>query len=101
MHSSHFLAVSGLRPRAIMLKNIDLRLVSVMGELHKTRSVSAAATNLSLSQSTVSMALAKLRRHFQDPLFVRTSIGMEPTPKGAELVEVMRNAEFYMHQVLE
>lgn len=84
-----------------MLKNIDLRLISVVGELHKTRSVSAAATNLSLSQSTVSMALAKLRRHFQDPLFVRTSIGMEPTPKGAELVEVMRNAEFYMHQVLE
>jgi DNA-binding transcriptional LysR family regulator len=84
-----------------MLKNIDLRLISVVGELHRTRSVSAAATNLSLSQSTVSMALAKLRRHFDDPLFVRTSIGMEPTPRGAELIEVMKSAEFYMHQVLE
>ncbi|HEX4278876.1 MAG TPA: LysR family transcriptional regulator [Bryobacteraceae bacterium] len=84
-----------------MLKNIDLRLVSVMGELHRTRSVSAAALNLSLSQSTVSMALAKLRRHFDDPLFVRTSIGMEPTPRGAELIEVMKSAEFYMHQVIE
>jgi DNA-binding transcriptional LysR family regulator len=84
-----------------MLKNIDLRLISVIGELHRTRSVSVAASNLSLSQSTVSMALAKLRRHFEDPLFVRTSIGMEPTPRGAELIEVMRNAEFYMHQVLE
>jgi DNA-binding transcriptional LysR family regulator len=84
-----------------MLKNIDLRLISVVGELHRTRSVSAAALNLSLSQSTVSMALAKLRRHFDDPLFVRTSIGMEPTPRGAELIEVMKSAEFYMHQVLE
>ena len=84
-----------------MMKNIDLRLISVIGELYRTRSVSAAATNLSLSQSTVSMALAKLRRHFSDPLFVRTSTGMEPTPRGAELVEVMRNAEFYMHQALE
>jgi DNA-binding transcriptional LysR family regulator len=84
-----------------MLKNIDLRLVSLIVELNRTRSVSAAAQKLSLSQSTVSMALARLRRHFDDPLFVRTSIGMEPTPRGAELIEVMKSAEFYMHQVLE
>jgi DNA-binding transcriptional LysR family regulator len=84
-----------------MLKNIDLRLVAIIGELHRTRSVSAAAANLSLSQSTVSMALAKLRKHFDDPLFVRTSAGMEPTPRGAELSELMKNAEFYMHQALE
>jgi len=84
-----------------MLKNIDLRLVSLIGELNRTRSVSAAAQNLSLSQSTVSMALARLRKHFADPLFVRTSIGMEPTPRGAELIEVMKSAEFYMHQALE
>ena len=84
-----------------MLKNIDLRLVSLVGELNRTRSVSAAAQKLSLSQSTVSMALARLRKHFDDPLFVRTSIGMEPTPRGAELIEVMKHAEFYMHQALE
>ena len=84
-----------------MLKNIDLRLVSLIGELNRTRSVSAAAQNLALSQSTVSMALARLRKHFDDPLFVRTSIGMEPTPRGAELIEVMKSAEFYMHQALE
>ena len=63
--------------------------------------MSAAAQNLSLSQSTVSMALARLREHFDDPLFVRTSIGMEPTPRGAELIEVMKIAEFYLHQALE
>jgi DNA-binding transcriptional LysR family regulator len=84
-----------------MLKNIDLRLVSLIGELNRTRSVSAAAENLSLSQSTVSMALARLRKHFDDPLFVRTSIGMEPTPRGAELIEAMKSAEFYMHQALD
>jgi DNA-binding transcriptional LysR family regulator len=84
-----------------MLKNIDLRLVSLIAELNRTRSVSAAAQNLSLSQSTVSMALARLREHFDDPLFVRTSIGMEPTPRGAELIEVMKSAEFYLHQALE
>ncbi len=84
-----------------MLKNIDLRLVSLIAELNRTRSVSAAAQKLSLSQSTVSMALARLRKHFEDPLFVRTSTGMEPTPRGAELIEVMKSAEFYLHQALE
>src|SRR3954463_6336572 len=88
-------------PGQRMLKNTDLRLVSLIGELNRTRSVSAAAEKLSLSQSTVSMALARLRKHYDDPLFVRTSIGMEPTPRGAELIEVMKNAEFYMHQALE
>jgi DNA-binding transcriptional LysR family regulator len=84
-----------------MLKNIDLRLVSLIGELNRTRSVSAAAQNLSLSQSTVSMALARLRKHYGDPLFVRNSVGMEPTPRGVELIEVMKSAEVYMHQALE
>jgi len=84
-----------------MLKNIDLRLVSLVVELNRTRSMSAAAQKLSLSQSTVSMALAKLRRHFDDPLFVRTSIGMEPTPRGAELIEMMKSADFYMLPALE
>src|ERR1700733_11984496 len=98
----HFRRAAGPHAHARrMLKNIDLRLVSLIGELNRTRSVSAAAQKLSLSQSTVSMALARLRKHFDDPLFVRTSIGMEPTPRGAELIEVMKSAEFYMHQALE
>jgi DNA-binding transcriptional LysR family regulator len=84
-----------------VLKNIDLRLVSLVGELDRQRSVSAAARNLSLSQSTVSMALARLRKHFDDPLFVRTAIGMQPTPRGTELIEAMKNAELYLHQALE
>ncbi len=66
-----------------------------------SRSVSTTAANLSIRQSTVSMALAKLRKHFDDPLFVRTSAGMEPTPRGAELIEVLKCAEFYLRKALE
>src|SRR5580658_10872053 len=84
-----------------MLKNIDLRLVSLIGELNRTRSVSAAAQKLCLSQSTVSMALGRLRKHFDDPLFVRTSAGMEPTPRGSELIETLKSAEFYLRKALE
>jgi DNA-binding transcriptional LysR family regulator len=83
------------------LKNLDLKLVAIIGDLYISRSVSTTAANLSLRQSTVSMALAKLRKHFDDPLFVRTSAGMEPTPRGAELIEVLKSAEFYLRKALE
>lgn len=83
------------------LKNLDLKVVAIVGDLYTSRSVSTTAANLSIRQSTVSMALAKLRKHFDDPLFVRTSAGMEPTPRGAELIEVLKSAEFYLRKALE
>jgi DNA-binding transcriptional LysR family regulator len=83
------------------LKNLDLKLIEIIGDLYTSRSVSATASNLDIRQSTVSMALGRLRKHFDDPLFVRTSGGMEPTPRGAEIIEVFRSAEFYMRKALE
>lgn len=70
----------------------DLRLLSVFDEIYKTRSVSRAADALGLGQPAVSISLAKLREHFADPLFVRTSSGMDPTPLGEELVRPIRAA---------
>jgi DNA-binding transcriptional LysR family regulator len=75
------------------MTNIDLKLLAVINELHRTRSVSHAAENLDLSQSAISMSLAKLREHFRDPLFVRTSAGMEPTPHATELINILKKAE--------
>jgi DNA-binding transcriptional LysR family regulator len=75
------------------MTNIDLRLLTIVNELNKTRSVSQAAENLELSQSAVSMSLARLRKHFKDPLFVRTPDGMEPTPQMSELIELLEKAE--------
>jgi len=72
------------------MKSIDLRLLSVFDEIAKTRSVTAAAEALDLGQPAVSVALAKLRHHFGDPLFVRTSSGMEPTPFSEGLVRPVR-----------
>ncbi len=72
-----------------------------MSELNKTRSVSQAAENLDLSQSGVSMNLAKLRRHFNDPLFVRTSAGMEPTPYALELISELKRAEDILQAALD
>ena len=69
---------------------LDFRLLSVFDEIYKTRSVSAAALALDLGQPAVSVALAKLRHQLGDPLFVRTSSGMEPTPFGEGLVRPVR-----------
>ena len=63
----------------------DLKLFRVFDEIHRSRSVSRAAHSLGVTQPSVSIALARLRRHFGDPLFVRTSEGMQPTPFAAEL----------------
>lgn len=71
---------------------MDLKLLTVFDEVYKTRSVSRAGENLGIAQSSISIALARLRRHFGDPLFVRTSDGMLPTPHATSLVEPVRQA---------
>jgi len=57
----------------------------VFVEVHRTRSVSLAAQRLGMAQARASGILAKLRRHFGDPLFARTSRGMEPTPYADQI----------------
>jgi DNA-binding transcriptional LysR family regulator len=80
--------------------NIDLKTLQMLGELKKTRSVSHTATNLHSTQSAVSMTLAKLRTHFNDPLFVRTSSGMEPTPLADELILLASKAVVLLEATL-
>lgn len=74
------------------MSSVDISLLHVFDEVYKARSVSEAAENLGVSQSTVSFGLAKLRKHFHDPLFVRTSAGMEPTPHAEGLIRPIRDA---------
>ena len=70
---------------------LDLHLLRILVTLMDAGTVSQAATRLGTSQPTVSGALAKLRAHFDDPLFVRSRTGMAPTPRGAEVVAVARD----------
>jgi len=69
----------------IRLQDIDLNLLIIFQQLMEDRQVSVAATKLSRSQPAVSNALGRLRRAFDDPLFVRTSNGMSPTPLALQL----------------
>ena len=79
--------------RRQILSNFDFRLLAVIKELHRTRSVSQVAERLELTQSAISMSLAKLRKYFNDPLFVRTSQGMEPTPRAIQIIRILGQAE--------
>jgi DNA-binding transcriptional LysR family regulator len=64
------------------MAKLDLDWLSVFIEIYKTQSVSRAAQALGMEQASASIALNKLRRHFDDPLFCRTSAGMSPTPRA-------------------
>lgn len=58
--------------------------------IYSTRSVTRAAEQLGQKQPTISIWLAKLRQQLGDPLFVRTSEGMQPTPRADELITTAR-----------
>jgi DNA-binding transcriptional LysR family regulator len=70
----------------------DARMLVLFDEVYRTQSMTRAAERLDLSQPTASIWLAKLRRHWRDPLFVRTSAGMQPTPRADALVGPVREA---------
>lgn len=82
------------------MDSIDIRLLMVFDTIYRTRGVTAAAGALGLGQPAVSVALAKLRQHFGNPLFVRTSSGMEPTPFSEGLVQPVREVLAALDQVL-
>jgi len=79
------------------MAKLDLDWLGVFVEVYKTQSVSRAAQRLGMAQASASIALNKLRRHFDDRLFSRTSQGMEPTPRAQsiypELAEALLHIE--------
>lgn len=74
------------------MENVDLKFLMLFDAIYKTASISRAAEKLDMGQSAVSMALAKLRKHYGDPLFVRTSEGMKPTPLADDIIAPIRQA---------
>lgn len=64
----------------------------ILKEILRTRSISAAVEQVGLSQPSISIRLSHLRKHFGDPLFVRTSDGMMPTPRMENLLPAIEHA---------
>jgi DNA-binding transcriptional LysR family regulator len=84
-----------------LLDEIDLNLLKLFDCLMLHRNVSKAAHALNLSQPAVSNGLARLRRQLQDELLVRTSAGMQPTPRALELAPAVADALLKLEQALD
>lgn len=69
------------------LSDVDLNQLVLFQQLMVERRVSRVAETMGLTQPAVSNTLAKLRRQFNDELFVRTPAGMVPTPFAEQLAE--------------
>lgn len=72
------------------IRAVDLNLLVVFDAMTRHASVSRAGEALGLSQPATSAALARLRRLFDDALFVRAGAHMKPTPRAIELAPAVR-----------
>jgi DNA-binding transcriptional LysR family regulator len=66
---------------------MDLNLLRVFHSVYVEKNVSNAAEQLGLTQSAVSHGLRKLRKLFNDELFVRSGTGMVATIRAQQLFE--------------
>lgn len=71
---------------------LDLNLLLVFEAMLLHQNVTAAAAHNGLTQSAMSNALGRLRRHYDDPLFVNTRSGMLPTPRALKLARPLTRA---------
>jgi DNA-binding transcriptional LysR family regulator len=71
---------------------IDLNLLAVLGALLEHRNVTRAGERLSLSQPTMSAALAKLRQHYGDELLVRSGREYRLTQLARSLLPAVRES---------
>jgi len=83
------------------LRNLDLNLLVIFQHLLEERSISAVGRRLHLSQPAVSNALRRLRVALDDPLFVRTGQGMQPTPLAERLAEPVGEALSLLSHMLD
>jgi len=72
------------------LAKIDLNLLVSLHILLEEGSVSRAADRLSITQPAMSKTLGRLRETFDDPLFVRSKRGIQPTPRALGLVAELK-----------
>ena len=68
------------------LRKADINLMVVFETLMLERNVTRVAEKLFLGQPTISSALNRLRKMFNDPLFIRVGHRMEPTARAEEII---------------
>src|SRR5260221_3187541 len=84
----------------IHFASLDLNLLRIFDALMEERSVTRVGARLSLTQSAISHALNRLRHMLGDELFMRTTDGMQPTARAAEIGPRLRQALRQMERAL-
>jgi DNA-binding transcriptional LysR family regulator len=80
---------------------MDLNLIRVFVAVAETRSPTAAAARLHVTQPAVSQALGRLRRELDDPLFHRVGRTMVPTPLAESVYPGFREAVAAVDRTLD
>ena len=84
----------------IDISRADLNLLVVFEVLMAEKHVGRAAKRLSLSQSATSHALGRLRHLIGDPLFIRTSRGIQPTARAKEISKPISDTLMQIRTIL-
>lgn len=74
------------------LNRVDLNLFVVLDTIYTERNLTRSAEVLCVTQPTVSNALARLRKSFNDELFIRSPKGMVPTPLTENIIGRVRES---------
>ncbi len=85
----------------INIRTVDLNLLRVYLSIWETRNLTVSGDQLALTQPAVSHALKRLRDLFNDPLFVRTPDGMQPTEAAIRLHDPIDEAIFLINRTLQ
>lgn len=70
-----------------MSESFDYNLIKFLVAIVNTRSMVGASEVLDTPPAAVSYAVAKLRKHYNDPLFIRSRNGVKPTSLAINLYE--------------
>lgn len=84
-----------------MIAGMDLNLLRIFDVVMTERNVTRAANILHITQPAVSNALSRLRYALDDPLFVKTHGGVNPTQKAQMIWPIIRDALAKINSVLE
>jgi LysR family transcriptional activator of mexEF-oprN operon len=84
----------------IDFRRIDLNLLLAFDALMSERNVGRAAAVVGVGQPAMSHALSRLRELFDDPLFVRTRQGMEPTSRAQHVATAVHDVLIQVHELV-
>lgn len=93
--------MNNIHDQVIRLARIDLNLFRVFATIYQEKNLTRAGEQLFLSQSAISHALARLRTHFDDPLFIRERQGVYATPLAKRIWPYVEQALKLLQQAIE